>query len=174
MDGHGSHLTIEFVEYCDKTWIVPFLLPLHATHLLQPLDIGVFQSYKHYHQELLEKNVSIGGIDFDKSEFLLILQEMRKLTFKSRFLRSAWAKAGLFPFNPSIVLDQLAVFNPPIPEPERPVTPVNQLAEFDFSTCCTPALNLTVIGQYSKYIDNRLQLSIRTAPAVLQPLLLPG
>lgn len=87
---------------------------------------------------------------------------MRKLTFKSRFLRSAWAKAGLFPFNPSIVLDQLAVFNPPIPEPERPVTPVNQLAEFDFSTCCTPALNLTVIGQYSKYIDNRLQLSIRT------------
>jgi hypothetical protein len=87
---------------------------------------------------------------------------MRKLTFKSRVLRSAWAKAGLFPFNPSIVLDQLAVFNPPIPEPERPVTPVNQLAEFDFSTCCTPALNLTVTGQYSKYIDNRLQLSIRT------------
>jgi hypothetical protein len=162
MDGHGSHLTIEFIKYCDRNGIVPFLLPPHATHLLQPLDIGVFQSYKHYHQELLESNVSMGGIDFDKSEFLSILQKMRKLTFKSRVLRSAWAKAGLFPFNPSIVLDQLAVFNPPIPEPERPVTPVNQLAEFDFATCSTPALNLTAIGQYSKYIDKRLQLSILT------------
>jgi hypothetical protein len=34
MDGHGSHLTVDFVEYCDLHGIIPFLLPPHATHLL--------------------------------------------------------------------------------------------------------------------------------------------
>ncbi|KAI0994129.1 hypothetical protein K3495_g14054 [Podosphaera aphanis] len=49
MDGHGSHVTLEFVDYCHNNKILPFLLPPHSTHLLQPLDIGVFQQYKHYH-----------------------------------------------------------------------------------------------------------------------------
>jgi hypothetical protein len=47
IDGHGSHLTHKFVDYCWAYNIVPFLLPAHTTHLLQPLDIGVFQTYKH-------------------------------------------------------------------------------------------------------------------------------
>jgi hypothetical protein len=34
MDGHGSHLTIKFIEYCNEHNIIPFLLPPHATHLL--------------------------------------------------------------------------------------------------------------------------------------------
>jgi hypothetical protein len=44
MDGHGSHLTIEFVGYCYRldVKISVFLLPAHSTHILQPLDIGVF------------------------------------------------------------------------------------------------------------------------------------
>jgi len=65
MDGHGSHLTIEFVEYCHSHKIIPFLLPPHLTHILQPLDIGVFQSYKHYHQELLEGSIRYAGVEFD-------------------------------------------------------------------------------------------------------------
>jgi len=47
IDGHGSYLTYEFVNYCWDYDIIPFLLPAHTTHLLQPLNIGVFQSYKH-------------------------------------------------------------------------------------------------------------------------------
>ena len=42
IDGHGSHLTREFIDYCYDHDISPFLLPPHSTHLLQPLDIGVF------------------------------------------------------------------------------------------------------------------------------------
>ncbi|KAI1005644.1 hypothetical protein K3495_g2574 [Podosphaera aphanis] len=40
MDGHGSHLTFEFINYCDAHKVFPFLLPPHSTHLLQPLDIA--------------------------------------------------------------------------------------------------------------------------------------
>ena len=44
MDGHSSHLTIEFVDYCYRpnVKISVFLLPAHSIHILQPLDIGVF------------------------------------------------------------------------------------------------------------------------------------
>jgi hypothetical protein len=40
-DGHESHLTDEFTYYCWEHNIIPFRLPAHSTHLLQPLDIGV-------------------------------------------------------------------------------------------------------------------------------------
>lgn len=44
IDGHGSHLTIEFIVYCYRpdVKISVFLLPAHSTHLLQPLDIRGF------------------------------------------------------------------------------------------------------------------------------------
>ena len=47
IDRYSSHLTYKFVNYCWAYNIVPFLLPAYTTHLLQPLDISVFQSYKH-------------------------------------------------------------------------------------------------------------------------------
>ena len=40
MDGHGSHLTMEFMDYCWNTQIVPFKLIAYSTHLLQPCDVG--------------------------------------------------------------------------------------------------------------------------------------
>ena len=109
IDGHGSHLTIEFVDYCYQpdVKISVFLLPAHSTHILQPLDIGVFQSFKHYHQELLEESIRYGGVDYKKSDFLASFQKMRDLTFKKSIICSAWRKSGLYPFNPSAVLAKL-------------------------------------------------------------------
>ncbi len=47
MDGYGSHHTREFLSYCEDHKIIPFGLPSHTTHLLQPLDVCVFQPLKH-------------------------------------------------------------------------------------------------------------------------------
>lgn len=52
VDGHTSHLTKEVVEYCEQHKIILFILPSHSTHLLQPLDVAVFQPYKHYHSKV--------------------------------------------------------------------------------------------------------------------------
>ena len=41
-DGYGSHCTKEFLDFCDDHHIIPFCLPPHTTHLLQPLDVVVF------------------------------------------------------------------------------------------------------------------------------------
>jgi hypothetical protein len=53
MDGHGSYLSDHFKFYAFRNRIVPFLLPSHPTHLLQPLDAGVFSAMKQHHQDAL-------------------------------------------------------------------------------------------------------------------------
>lgn len=42
VDGHGSHLTREFIQYAEQQYIQLFALPPHTTHLLQLLDVGCF------------------------------------------------------------------------------------------------------------------------------------
>jgi hypothetical protein len=54
LDGYGSHHTKEFIQYCDTHSIIPFGLPPHTTHFLQPLDIVVFQPLKHYHSKVID------------------------------------------------------------------------------------------------------------------------
>ena len=39
LDGHGSYVTTEFIEYCHEHKILLAVLPPHATHTLQLLDV---------------------------------------------------------------------------------------------------------------------------------------
>jgi len=58
-------------------------------HLLQPLDIGVFQSFKHYYQEVLEEAIRFGGVDYKREDFLASFQKMQDLTFKKPIIYRA-------------------------------------------------------------------------------------
>lgn len=49
MDGASCHTNEEFVRFCYSKNILPFRLPSHTTHLLQPLNIVYFQPLTHYH-----------------------------------------------------------------------------------------------------------------------------
>jgi hypothetical protein len=48
LDGHRSHITLEFCEYDLVHNIALFCLPPHSTHMLQPLDVGLFGPLQHY------------------------------------------------------------------------------------------------------------------------------
>jgi hypothetical protein len=48
LDGHGSHLTPEFVHYCKDNRIILLCLPPHTSHMLQPLDVSCFSPLKHW------------------------------------------------------------------------------------------------------------------------------
>ena len=90
MDGYGSHLTYKFWAFARDHKIVLFRLPAHSTHLTQPLDVGLFQPFKHYHQEAIDKVVRLGNSDFDRVEFLACFQSMRKRTFTDSNIISAF------------------------------------------------------------------------------------
>jgi len=118
LDGHNSHCTREFIEFCDNRKIILFCLPSHCTHLLQPLDVVVFQPYKHYHSEAIEIASRTGCFEFDKIEFLTAMDSIRRQTFKPTTILSAFRETGLIPFNPSTVLDKLPPTNNSASEPE--------------------------------------------------------
>ena len=46
LDGHESHHSDEFEEYCREHNIVTLCMPPHSSHLLQPLDVGCFGPLK--------------------------------------------------------------------------------------------------------------------------------
>jgi hypothetical protein len=43
LDGHGSHVTMDFIDYCNDNKILLAIFPPHATHTVQPLDVGMFK-----------------------------------------------------------------------------------------------------------------------------------
>ena len=42
LDGHSSHVNMEFIRYADKHRVIVMVLPSHTTDRLQPLDISLF------------------------------------------------------------------------------------------------------------------------------------
>jgi DDE superfamily endonuclease len=52
MDGYGLHKTGKFQYLCIQNNISLIYLPSHASHILQPLDIGPFSPLAHYYKEL--------------------------------------------------------------------------------------------------------------------------
>jgi len=105
MDGCDSHKTYEFGDLCTKNNIIPFLLPSHSTHILQPLDVGVFQAYKQHHGNELYRAVLRDNVKFDKLAFLVVFQTFRNLAFKASTIKHAFKRIGILPFNLAIVLD---------------------------------------------------------------------
>jgi hypothetical protein len=53
LDGHKSHFTPEFDQYCKDNSIICLCFPPHSTDRLQPLDIGCFSPLKNAYGRLI-------------------------------------------------------------------------------------------------------------------------
>jgi len=80
-----------------------------STHLLQPLDVVVFQLYKHYNTEAVEQATRTGCSDFNKVEFLHALRSIREQTFKKKKHHPhCIPETGLLPSPPKSFLSNYA------------------------------------------------------------------
>ena len=68
-DGFGSHDTQDFIDFCQEHRIRPFQLIPHLTHLIQPLDISVFQKSKDEFRKLLREEVFYRAKEITKADF---------------------------------------------------------------------------------------------------------
>ena len=55
LDGHSSHTSLDFIQYCEDHNIIALCLPPHSTHLLQPLDIGISSPLARLYKQLIQK-----------------------------------------------------------------------------------------------------------------------
>ena len=133
---------------------MPFQLPPHSTHLLQPLDIGIFQPLKHWHQVDIAETIQYGSCEYTKIDFLNAYRKIRVLTFKRRTVESAWKKAGLVPFAPEVVYEKMAKYqeggNDAVST--RPKTPTRPVTPKPFQRPPTTANR----AAHLKYLDTRL------------------
>jgi hypothetical protein len=122
VDGHGSHVTLKFLEWAQAHKILVAVYPPHSTHRLQPLDVGCFAPLATYYSQLLEQQtrLSEGQTRMTKRDFFNCFYPAWRAAFTDKNIASSWSRAGLFPFDPATVLDKLKPSNHKEPMPKGP------------------------------------------------------
>jgi hypothetical protein len=123
LDGHGSHLTMRFIAYCDLHRIMIAVYPPHSTHTLQPLDVGCFSplatNYSHILTDHLQDTLCL--IPVNKGDFFRLFWTAWVRTFTKQLVESAFRHTGLVPFDPEQVLKRFKKKYGPEPKPSLPV-----------------------------------------------------
>lgn len=89
-DGHACHITSEAIAFCEEKKIVLLCLPSHSTHLLQPLDIGVFAPFSTaYKKGVIELGQWGSQYSIDKLDFLKVCQQARKASITKENVQSS-------------------------------------------------------------------------------------
>ena len=57
LDGHITHEYPDFVIKAHEHHIALHVFSSHLTHALQPLDVGIFRPWKHYHSLAIQNAV---------------------------------------------------------------------------------------------------------------------
>ena len=119
-DGHASHTSIEVIELARANNVHFLCLPAHTTHVLQPLDVGVFKSFKSHFSKACSKYMSQHPgrvVTADKLAYLVA--EAWPHSFTSVNIMSGLKKTGVYPLNPGEVSDcQLAPSKAVCPQPQ--------------------------------------------------------
>ena len=108
IDGHGSHVNMKFIEYCDNHRILLAIYPPHSTHRLQPLDVSLFSPLAiHYSDELNQFLANCEGLSrFTKRDFFRTFWVAWEKAITPKNIASGWKKTGIHPWDPNAVLEQ--------------------------------------------------------------------
>ena len=106
-DGHATHISINAIEFAKANNIHMLCLPSHTTHILQPLDVGVFKSFKTNFSKSCSTYISKHPGRVITAEVLSsLVAEAWPISFTTLNIMSGFRKCGLFPLNPSAVDDR--------------------------------------------------------------------
>jgi hypothetical protein len=106
-------------------------MPPHASHILQPLDVGCFTLLKQVYKEEIRVLVNCFINYINKKAFLEAYRKVHKRAFSSNNIRSSFRATSLVLDNLEVVLSKLKVKpytpTPPAPGPTawQPKTPSN-------------------------------------------------
>jgi DDE superfamily endonuclease len=135
LDGHGSHKTPEFDLFCKEHHIITLCMPPHSSHLLQPLDIGCFAVLKRLYGQQIQQLMRNGVNHIDKQDFLVAYYAAHKETMNTANIYSSFAAAGLVPYNPDRVFEELNTrLKSPTPPAPRPITQGSWAPETPYNT----------------------------------------
>ena len=164
-DGFGSHIDLPVLEFCLQHKILPFCLPAHTSHILQPLDVGVFSPMSTYYAQEVNKL----RVPVDKDLFPNLLARAHTKAFTLENIQAGFRAPGIHPYNPSVILNTLSLSEPSLPPsfhpPPRPSvlqTP-QDLIQYKPKTPITPRSihNLYVDGVSAITSNSPLSIKLR-------------
>lgn len=101
LDGHKSHVTLPLTDFCrEKEIIVISLLP-NSTHILQPLDVGLFKSLKmKWKSEVHNFKTQNNYKHLSKENCASVLQNaLKSISNLENIFKNSFKVCGLYPFN---------------------------------------------------------------------------
>ncbi|KFZ22952.1 hypothetical protein V502_02568 [Pseudogymnoascus sp. VKM F-4520 (FW-2644)] len=123
LDGHESHYSIAFEEYCKNNSIITLCMPLHSSHLLQPLDVGCFSPLKKAYGTQIEMLMRGGQTYITKDNFLRAFRTAFEVAITEKNIKGGFCGAGLLLFNVGVVTGLLDLqLKTPTPLSLRPGT----------------------------------------------------
>ena len=115
LDGHSSHATPEFDQYCTENKIITLCMPAHTSHLLQPLDVGCFSPLKRAYGHEIQELARQGVYHIDKIDFLTAYTRIRPAVLTQQNIQAGFQATGLIPPCLERVLSSLTVVRTPSP-----------------------------------------------------------
>jgi hypothetical protein len=106
LDGHGSHFTMDFIEYCERNRILLAIYPPHSTHTLQPLDVVMFKplssAYSNQVAAFMERCQALTSMS--KRDFYPMFMAAWEASFREDTILKAFEASGLSPLQPEVIL----------------------------------------------------------------------
>ena len=130
-DGHHSHMSLKLIEVARSNNMHLICFPPHCTHILQPLDVAVFEPLKATWQKVLkEHQLKTCAANVTKEDFPSLLANLWKDSFLSQHLNNGFSKSGLYPLSrgaisASKLLKALPHSHDPIQESQKKVSKDN-------------------------------------------------
>ena len=153
LDGHESHTSQDFKDYCFEHKILTLCMPSHSSHILQPLDIVCFSPLKRKYSQRIRDLARQRVFHINKEGFLPAFKNSFFDVFTEENCRKAFEASGLVPTNPQVVLDRLEVrLRTP---PEIPLSETSWQSK-------TPS-NTNEFGAQSKLVSESFTRSLATA-----------
>ncbi|RYC78589.1 hypothetical protein BFJ63_vAg18538 [Fusarium oxysporum f. sp. narcissi] len=157
LDGHESHHSVKFERYCQDHKIITLCMPAHASHLLQPLDVGCFAVLKKAYGQEIEHLIRCSVTHVSETEFFPAFYAAFQATFTESNIQGGFRGAGLAPLNPETVISKLNVqLRTPTP-PEEATQPSTPWASK------TPKTVIETQSQ-SEYLSNRIRRHYSSSP----------
>ncbi|KAH3986449.1 hypothetical protein HBH52_042050 [Parastagonospora nodorum] len=147
IDGHESHDSLKFQQYCKDNKIITICMPPHSSHLLQPLNIT----------------------HITKLKFLPCFKRAFNAAITPSNIQGGFRGAGLVPFNPERVILALDVRirTPPLPtvedRPWQSQTPSNTLKLGSQSTLVKARIQRHIDSSPTSIVEAFKKVSKRAA-----------
>jgi hypothetical protein len=108
-DNLRSHISNEVIDLCKEKDIMFVCLPPNATHLMQPLDVGLFAPMKQaWRKQLTEaSNLDPSTKHLSKKEFPSMLRDLIDVLHPREIMPNAFARCGLFPVDATKVTSRI-------------------------------------------------------------------